>query len=133
MKALSDRRIDTTNWRICTTARFDTPAGDVTVMATHWDHQSNPARAQAASLILHRAKSIVEQTGRPVLLFGDMNSPTCELCLRFHMILLICWFKLVKIQPDTRSSQANKHQKKSTLPLLRSTLSSPTSHSASKT
>lgn len=67
---------DTKNFRICTTAQFSTPAGDLTVLATHWDQTSDSARALSASLILQRAQYEVEQSSRPILLFGDFNSVT---------------------------------------------------------
>ncbi|KIJ23936.1 hypothetical protein M422DRAFT_217367, partial [Sphaerobolus stellatus SS14] len=78
---------DAGNPRICTTAKFNTKAGLVTVMVTHWDDQSDAGREVGASLIRHRANYEALTTQRPVLLFGDFNSvavdlttPNCNSC-----------------------------------------------------
>lgn len=69
------------NPRICTTGHFNTPAGLITAMATHWDDQSDAGREVGASLILHRAKFEAHTTGRPVILFGDFNSVAVNLTI----------------------------------------------------
>ncbi|GJJ10649.1 hypothetical protein Clacol_004876 [Clathrus columnatus] len=62
--------------RICTVARFITSSGGtLTVMATHWDDQSDLQRQLAASLILHRAHHESVKNGSEVILLGDFNSP----------------------------------------------------------
>jgi len=61
--------------RICTVARFKSEAGPLTVMATHWDEQSDTQRQLAASLILHRARFESQRSNCPVILLGDFNSP----------------------------------------------------------
>ncbi|KAF8520950.1 Endonuclease/exonuclease/phosphatase, partial [Hysterangium stoloniferum] len=61
--------------RICTVARFKHAAGEVTVMAAHWDERSDAQRQLAASLILHRAQHEALRTHAPVVLLGDFNAP----------------------------------------------------------
>ncbi|GJJ06205.1 hypothetical protein Clacol_000394 [Clathrus columnatus] len=51
----------------------------ITAMVTHWDDQSDEAREIGASLILHRANYEALTTMRPVVLFGDFNSPAVNL------------------------------------------------------
>ncbi|GJJ06204.1 hypothetical protein Clacol_000393 [Clathrus columnatus] len=62
-----------------TTARFKGSSGIFTAMVTHWDDQSDEAREVGASLIIHRANFEALNTKRPVLLFGDFNSPAVNL------------------------------------------------------
>ncbi|KAF8522666.1 Endonuclease/exonuclease/phosphatase [Gautieria morchelliformis] len=61
--------------RICTVAHFQSASGELTVLVTHWDEQSDAQRQLAASLILHRAHYEALRTGSPVVLLGDFNSP----------------------------------------------------------
>lgn len=54
-----------------------TPRGrNFTVICTHWDHQSDPQRQLAASLILYRAAYEVCHHRGPVFVLGDFNSPS---------------------------------------------------------
>ncbi|MBW0526279.1 hypothetical protein O181_065994 [Austropuccinia psidii MF-1] len=48
------------------------------VMNTHFDDQGLKARTGSARLVLKRARSIVQNKARPVVLLGDLNSPTSE-------------------------------------------------------
>ncbi|KIJ29257.1 hypothetical protein M422DRAFT_215015 [Sphaerobolus stellatus SS14] len=61
--------------RICTVAYFKSAAGEVAVMATHWDDRSDTQRQLGASLILHRARHEATKRNVPVILLGDFNSP----------------------------------------------------------
>ncbi|TRM60450.1 Endonuclease/exonuclease/phosphatase [Schizophyllum amplum] len=67
---------DAGSYRICTVAHFQPASGpQLTVLNTHMDDQSDDQRRLAASLIVYRARYEAVNTGGPVLVMGDFNSP----------------------------------------------------------
>lgn len=62
--------------RICTVGRFaftSQPDLTFTLLNTHMDHASDPARRLGASLLLWRARYEAVQTKSPVFVTGDLN------------------------------------------------------------
>ena len=61
------------NPRLCTWARlFDRLTGQrISVLNTHWDHQSQPARENGSSQM---AKHVARHQANPTLVMGDFNS-----------------------------------------------------------
>ena len=61
--------------RICTWVRLLDRTNDrrLLYLNTHWDHESQPARLQSATLMAERAKSLARES-EPIVITGDFNA-----------------------------------------------------------